>query len=135
LFQNFLYPSIWYVIIWLWLWSVTNILHSIILYNSIINFIQLVSSQLVDWFSQTKLYWKALNEGYLYICEMYKSNNKQLRYQAISNYKSFISWYLMNGWMDLHDQACIRKCSSNHFQWYIVYFIVINIHRDTSISM
>ena len=50
------------------------------------NFIQLVSLQLVDQFSQTKLHQKAPNKGYLYIYRMYKSNNKQLRYQAISNY-------------------------------------------------
>jgi len=35
--------------------------------NSITNFIQLVSLQLVDWFSQTKLQWKALNKSYLHI--------------------------------------------------------------------
>jgi len=40
------------------------------------NFIQLVSSQLVDQFSQTKLRWKAPNEGYPHICGMYKSDNK-----------------------------------------------------------
>jgi len=57
---------------------------------TIINFIQLVSLQLVDQFSQTKLYWKALNEGYLYIYEIYKRNNKQLRYWVISNCKIFI---------------------------------------------
>ena len=45
--------------------------------NSVTNFIQLVSPQLVDQFSQTKLCWKALNNDYLYICEIYKSNNKQ----------------------------------------------------------
>ena len=44
------------------------------------NFIQLVSLQPVDRFSQTKLHYKAPNEGYLHICEIYKSNNKQLRY-------------------------------------------------------
>ena len=54
------------------------------------NFIQLVSVQLVDWFSQTGLHWKAPNKGYLHIYRIYKSNNKQLRYQAISNCKSFI---------------------------------------------
>jgi len=54
------------------------------------NFIQLIFPQLVDQFLQNKLYWKALNEGYLHICGMYKSNNKQLRYQAISNCKSFV---------------------------------------------
>ena len=61
----------------------------------ITNFIQLVFPQPVDRFSQNKLYWKAPNDGYLHICVMYKSGNKQLRYQAISNYKSFISYYLM----------------------------------------
>ena len=40
--------------------------------------------------SQTKLLWKAPNKSYLHICEMYKNNNKQPRYQAISNYKSFV---------------------------------------------
>ena len=54
------------------------------------NFIQLVSPQQVNRFSQTKLLWKAPNKGYPHICGMYKSNNKQLRYQAISSYKSFV---------------------------------------------
>ena len=54
------------------------------------NFIQLISPQPVDRFSQTKLLWKALNEGYPHICGMYKSNNEQLRYQAISSCKSFV---------------------------------------------
>ena len=58
--------------------------------NTVTNFIQLVSSQPVDQFSQTKLCWKAPNKGYLHICGMYKSDNKWLRYQAISSYKSFI---------------------------------------------
>ena len=40
------------------------------------NFIQLVSLQPVDQYSQTKFCWKAPNEGYLHICGMYKSNNK-----------------------------------------------------------
>ena len=40
------------------------------------NFIQLVSPQPVDQFSQTKLHWKAPNEGYLHICRRYKSGNK-----------------------------------------------------------
>ena len=57
---------------------------------AVTNFIQLVSLQPVDWFSQTKLHWKAPNEGYLYICGMYKSDNKQPRYQVISNCKIFI---------------------------------------------
>ena len=54
------------------------------------NFIQLISPQPVDRFSQTKLHWKAPNEGYPHICGMYKSNNERLRYQAISSCKSFI---------------------------------------------
>ena len=33
-------------------------------YQGVTNFIQLVSPQLVDWFSHTKLCWKALNESY-----------------------------------------------------------------------
>ena len=61
-----------------------------LLYISVTNFIQLVFLQLVNRFSQTKLYWKSPNKGYLCICRMYKSNNKQLRYQAISNCKSFV---------------------------------------------
>ena len=51
----------------------------------------LVSSQLVDLFLQTKLFCKAPNKSHLYIYGMYKYNNKQLRYQDISNCKSFIS--------------------------------------------
>ncbi len=43
---------------------------------NITNFIQLVSLQLVDQFSQDKLYWKALNKGYSHIYGMYKSKNK-----------------------------------------------------------
>ena len=58
--------------------------------DGVTNFIQLVSPQPVDQFSQTKLCWKATNEGYLNLCGMYKSDNKQLRYQVISNCKSFI---------------------------------------------
>ena len=54
------------------------------------NFIQLISPQPVDRFSQTKLCWKALNEGHPHICGMYKSNNERLRYQAISSCKSFV---------------------------------------------
>ena len=57
---------------------------------SVTNFIQLVSPQPVDRFSQTKLHWKAPNEGYLHICGRYKSGNKWLRYQDISSYKSFV---------------------------------------------
>ena len=44
--------------------------------DSVTNFIQLVSPQPVGRFSQTKLCWKATNEGYPHMCEMYKSNNK-----------------------------------------------------------
>jgi len=44
--------------------------------GDVTNFIQLVSSQLVDRFSQTKLHWKAPNEGYPHMCGMYKSDNK-----------------------------------------------------------
>ena len=72
-------------------------------YYSVKNFIQLVSSQPVNRFLQTKLYWKAPNNGYLHICGMYKSNNKQLRYQTISNYKSFIGYYFINSWIDSYD--------------------------------
>ena len=99
------------------------------------NFIQLVSPQPVELFSQTKLHCKAPNKGYLHICGMYKSNNKQLRYQIISNCKIFVCQYLMNDWTDLHNQTCIGKYSSNHFQLYMVYYIAISIGRDTSISM
>ena len=61
-------------------------------YNiSVTNFIQLVSPQLVDQFSQTKLCWKAPNKGYLHIWGMYKSDNKQLRYQAIVNIKALLA--------------------------------------------
>ena len=51
--------------------------------NSITNFTQLISPQPVSLLLQTKLYWKALNEDYLHIYRIYKSNNKWLRYQAI----------------------------------------------------
>ena len=37
-----------------------------------------------------KLHCKAPNEGYLHIYGIYKSDNKKLRYQAISNCKSFV---------------------------------------------
>ena len=57
---------------------------------SITNFIQLVSPQPVDQFSQTKLFWKSSNEGYPHIYGIYKSDNKWLRYQAISSCKSFV---------------------------------------------
>jgi len=40
------------------------------------NFIQLVSPQQVDRFSQTKLHWEAPNEGYPHIYRMHKSDNK-----------------------------------------------------------
>jgi len=54
------------------------------------NFIQLVSPQPVNRFSQTKLRWKAPNEGYPHICGMYKCDNKRLKYQDISSCKSFV---------------------------------------------
>jgi len=60
------------------------------LIKDVTNFIQLVSPQPVDQFSQTKLHWKAPNEGYPHICGMYKGDNKWLRYQAISSCKSFV---------------------------------------------
>ena len=44
--------------------------------QNITNFIQLVSPQPVDQFSQTKLHCKAPNKGYLHMCRMYKSDNK-----------------------------------------------------------
>jgi len=119
-------------------WRVQALLQNVLLLTKtklwcVTNFIQLVSSHPVNWFSQTKLHWKAPNEGYLHICGIYKRNNKQPRYKVISNYKSFVCWYLMNSWMDSHNQTCIGKCSSNCFQWYMVYLIVISIDRDTSI--
>ena len=58
--------------------------------NYVTNFIQLVSPQPVDQFSQTELCWKAPNEGYPHIYGMHKSDNKWLRYQAISSCKSFV---------------------------------------------
>ena len=61
-----------------------------IIIHNVTNFIQLLSPQPVDLFSQTKLRWKALNEDYPHICGMHKSDNKWLRYQAISSCKSFI---------------------------------------------
>jgi len=68
----------------------TMFLKETTLNKSVTNFIQLVSLQPVDQFLQTKLCWKAPNEGYLNIYGMYKSNNKQLRYQVISNCKIFV---------------------------------------------
>ena len=44
--------------------------------NGITNFTQLISPQPVSLLLQTKLYWKALNEDYLHICRIYKSDNK-----------------------------------------------------------
>ena len=58
--------------------------------EGVTNFIQLVSLQPVDQFLQTKLCCKAPNKSYLHIYRMYKSNNKQLKYQVISNCKIFI---------------------------------------------
>jgi len=45
---------------------------------------------LVNQFLQTKLHCGAQNKSYLHIGGMYKSNNKQLRYQVNSNCKIFI---------------------------------------------
>jgi len=104
-------------------------------YHIVTNFIQLVSPQPVDWFSQTKLRWKAPNEGYPHICGMSKSNNKWLRYQTISSCKSFVCKYLMNGWTDLHGWTCVGKCSSICLQRYMMCLKAISISRDTSISM
>jgi len=47
-----------------------------IYWNDVTNFIQLVSLQPVDQFSQTKLHWNAPNEGYPHMCGMHKSDNK-----------------------------------------------------------
>jgi len=60
--------------------NLLNILWKSIFITTVTNFIQLVSPHPVDQFSQTKLRWKALNEGYPHICRVYKSDNKQLRY-------------------------------------------------------
>ena len=43
---------------------------------TITNFIQLISPQPVDQFSQTKLRWEAPNEGYPHIYRIHKSDNK-----------------------------------------------------------
>ena len=64
---------------------------------------------------QTKLHWKATNEGDPHIYKIYKSNNKQPRYQTISNCKTFVGYYLMNSWTDLHNWTYIGKHSSNGF--------------------
>ena len=48
----------------------------LVIVDHVTNFIQLVSPQLVDQFSQTKLHWKAPNEGYLHMYRIYKSDNK-----------------------------------------------------------
>jgi len=66
--------------------------------KDIINFIQLVSLQILDYFSQTKLYWKVLNKGFLYIYKIYKSDNRLLRYQTISNHK--FHWLLFQKQLD-----------------------------------
>ena len=80
LFNCFFCSSIYYMVLSCSLWQTTYVT----------NFIQLVSPQLVDRFSQTKLCWKAPNESYSHMCGMYKSNNKWLRYQAINSCKSFV---------------------------------------------
>jgi len=86
---------------------------------TVTNFIQLVSPQLVDWFSQTKLHWKAPNENYLQICEMYKSDNKQLRYQVISNCKSVVATTRRNGTRDMLTSAKLS-----------VSYLVVGITRE-----
>ena len=67
--------------------------------STVTNFIQLVSPQLVDQFSQTKLHWKAPNKNYLYICGIYKRNNKQPRYQVISSCKN-LHLLISHKWLD-----------------------------------
>ena len=60
------------------------------------NFIQLVSPQQVDKFSQTKLCWKALNKGYLYIyakCTKVTTNNQDIRSSVtLKSLFANISW-------------------------------------------
>jgi len=91
---------------------------------------------LTQWsFTACKYWFHSVTNFNLYIYRIYKSDNKQSRYQAISNYKSFIGYYLMNSWTNSHNQTCIGKYSSNHFQWYMVYPIALSTHRDTSISI
>ena len=80
-----------FALLLLWIFYMSNQIIAISnLEDTVTNFIQLISPQPVDRFSQTKLRWKALNEGYPHICGMYKSNNKRLRYQAISSCQSFV---------------------------------------------
>ena len=57
-------------------YKIKNIRKAKLILEIVTNFIQLVSLQLVDQFSQTKLHWKAPNKGYPHICGMYKSDNK-----------------------------------------------------------
>ena len=42
--------------------------------------------------------WEAPNKDYLYICEIYKSDNRLLRYLTISNYK--FHWLLSYEWLN-----------------------------------
>ena len=114
-------PTFWLLLsllVFLLLFSVPPLVPCIVLsdwcsqLDGVTNFIQLVSPQPVDLFSQTKLHWKAPNEGYPHIWGMYKSDNKWLRHQTISSCKSFVCKYLMNGWTDSHSWTYIRKCSS-----------------------
>ena len=76
IFQSLLvlstHPLTYFLIVYKCLLSTLALFH----FGFVTNFIQLVSSQLVDQFSQTKLHWEAPNEGYLHICGMYKSDNK-----------------------------------------------------------
>jgi len=52
-----------------WTHLTVNFITKLLLIASVINFIQLVSPQLVDRFSQTKLCCKAPNKGYPHIYE------------------------------------------------------------------
>jgi len=56
--------------------SYSTLLLALLQTEAVTNFIQLVSPQPVDRFSQTKLHWKAPNESYPHIYGRYKSGNK-----------------------------------------------------------
>jgi len=59
---------------------------------NVTNFIQLVSLQPVDRFSQTKLRWKAPNEGYPHICRRYKNNWDIRPSVAVKALSANITW-------------------------------------------
>ena len=68
---------------------------TIILKLTVTNFIYLVSSQLVDWFSETKLHYKAPNESYLHIwgCTKAITNDWDIRPSvAVKASSTNISW-------------------------------------------